>query len=131
MTTLFRRLSYGARALALSGLGTLLVLGAGLGVWLQPAGAATAGNGPILGTGNAYYVTPIYGCTKLGAESTGYVEQHSFTPANCESGYAQFVMNTPYLNGQFTLNLGNTSYSCGLIMSGMVITQINCEPPPG
>lgn len=93
------------------------------------ANAAPGGNGPSLGTGNAYYTGPVHLCTKLGSESVGYVEQNSFVPANCQEGDAQFTANTPYIDGTFTLNLGDTTYNCGTETSGLVINAINCTLP--
>ena len=91
--------------------------------------AFTPHSGPVLGTGNAYYASPLNLCTQLGHESTGYVEQNSLTPANCALGYAQFTVNTPYIDGTFTLDLGSVSYRCVTVTTGLVIDQITCAVP--
>ena len=88
--------------------------------------ALTPRGGPILGPGNAFYESPLHVCTLLGHESTGYVEQNSLTDANCALGYAQFTVNTPYIEGKFVLNLGGTAYYCGTATTGLVIDQVNC-----
>lgn len=116
------KLRYAAVALAAALLGVLC--------WLIPgqAGALTLipRGGPVLGPGNAFYESPLHVCTLLGHESAGYVEQNSLTDANCALGYAQFTVNTPYIEGHFTLNLGSVAYYCGTATTGLVIDEINC-----
>lgn len=107
------------------------------------ANASPASAGPVLGTGNAYYTSPVNLCTELGDSDRGYVEQHSLVQSNCAPGYAQFTTNTPYLNSTFTFTLpaataggppgvpGDTSsvtYSCAITTSGLTIESVDCAP---
>lgn len=114
------------------GLGAAAVLLAAEVAFIPSIASAITRGGPVLGPGNGYYTSPLNVCTQLG-HGGGYVEQHTFTKANCAAGFAQFVVNTPYLADPFTLKLGTAVFTCTLgEVAGQepLVFTVTCAPAP-